>query len=47
MILGTADANTLDGGPGDDLLDGGAGADTLIGGAGNDVARLPSSAPSR
>ena len=31
-------ANTLDGGPGDDLLDGAGGADVLEGGAGLDTA---------
>ncbi|MGY1893608.1 calcium-binding protein, partial [Pseudomonas sp. SDT291_1_S447] len=35
--LGNADANTLQGGAGDDILDGRAGADTLIGGTGNDT----------
>jgi Ca2+-binding RTX toxin-like protein len=35
-LIGTSDADTLTGGPGNDLLDGREGADTLRGGAGND-----------
>ncbi|WP_049973979.1 hypothetical protein, partial [Azospirillum sp. B4] len=35
--VGTALANTLTGGTGNDTLDGGAGVDTLVGGAGDDV----------
>jgi Ca2+-binding RTX toxin-like protein len=44
QLLGTAAANTLDGGGGNDLLIGGAGADTLIGGAGLDTASYVASA---
>jgi Ca2+-binding RTX toxin-like protein len=36
-VQGDANANTLTGGPGDDLLFGGGGRDTLAGGGGNDV----------
>nr|WP_073072786.1 M10 family metallopeptidase C-terminal domain-containing protein [Phormidesmis priestleyi] len=36
-IMGDADANTLDGGIGNDILNGGASNDILIGGAGDDL----------
>jgi Ca2+-binding RTX toxin-like protein len=36
IITGTATANTIDGGNGDDLLFGMGGSDTILGGAGND-----------
>lgn len=38
VLIGDAQANTLEGGEGDDRLTGGGGADQLIGGAGTDIA---------
>lgn len=37
VVIGSAQGERLEGGPGDDLIHGGGGADTLIGGAGDDV----------
>jgi hypothetical protein len=37
MLIGTAAAETLEGGPGDDRINGGGGADTLSGGEGDDA----------
>ena len=37
QILGSARAETLEGGNGNDIMYGGGGADTLLGGAGNDT----------
>jgi Ca2+-binding RTX toxin-like protein len=36
ILIGNKQANTIDGGPGDDTLRGGGGADELLGGQGND-----------
>ncbi|MDK2127267.1 hypothetical protein PZA18_24835, partial [Chitinimonas sp. DQS-5] len=36
-LIGSSDADLLDGGAGNDTLDGGAGNDALLGGFGNDV----------
>ena len=36
-LIGRTDADTLNGGAGNDRLDGRAGADTMSGGAGNDI----------
>ena len=37
ILIGTKDANVLDGGAGDDTITGGKGSDTLTGGSGNDT----------